>query len=53
MSNSSSVYEYIRWFEDICYQDVSLVGGKTASLGEMYQKLGKKGVKVPNGFGVR
>ena len=52
MTNKSSVFEYIRWFKDICYQDVGLVGGKTASLGEMYQNLGKKGVKVPNGFGI-
>ncbi len=30
--------------------DISLVGGKNASLGEMIQQLKPKGVKVPNGF---
>jgi len=32
--------------------DVPLVGGKNASLGEMIRNLGKKGVKVPSGFAV-
>ena len=30
--------------------DVPLVGGKNASLGEMYQSLRSAGVRVPNGF---
>ncbi len=30
--------------------DISLVGGKNASLGEMIQQLKPKGVKVPDGF---
>lgn len=30
--------------------DIPLVGGKNASLGEMIQQLGSKGVKVPTGF---
>jgi len=29
-----------------------MVGGKNASLGEMYRKLSSKGIKVPNGFAV-
>ena len=33
-------------------KDVSLVGGKNSSLGEMYQNSTKKGVNVPNGFAV-
>lgn len=41
---------YIRWFKDLTIKDISLVGGKNASLGEMYSKLTKKGVPVPNGF---
>ena len=45
-------YKYIRFFEDLGVNDVSLVGGKTASLGEMYRELTKQGVKVPNGFGI-
>ena len=43
---------YVRWFRDIRLRDVPLVGGKTASLGELYSVLSKQGVKVPNGFAV-
>lgn len=42
----------IRWFEDTTIEDVPLVGGKNASLGEMYRELAPRGVKVPNGFSV-
>ncbi len=42
--------DFIRWFKDITASDVSLVGGKNANLGEMYSKLTKKGIPVPNGF---
>jgi pyruvate, water dikinase len=41
---------YIRWFSDIRLDDVGLVGGKNASLGQMYAALSKEGVLVPNGF---
>jgi len=44
--------EFILWFKDLTIEDVPLVGGKNASLGEMYRSLGKKGVIVPNGFAV-
>lgn len=44
--------EFILWFDQTGIEDVSLVGGKNASLGEMYQNLSKKGVNVPNGFSV-
>ena len=43
---------YIRWFKDISIGDVPVVGGKNASLGEMYRELSGEGVKVPNGFTV-
>jgi len=43
---------HIRWFEEIGIEDVPLVGGKNASLGEMYRELTGQGVKVPNGFAV-
>ena len=43
---------YIRWFSEIGAGDVSLVGGKNASLGEMYRELATQGVRVPNGFAV-
>ena len=41
---------YVRWFKDIRLDDVPLVGGKTASLGELYGALSLQGVRVPNGF---
>ncbi len=43
---------YIRWFNELTLEDVPLVGGKNASLGEMYRELGSQGVQVPNGFAV-
>ncbi|MGC9109725.1 MAG: phosphoenolpyruvate synthase [Caldimicrobium sp.] len=43
---------FILWFDEISYSDVSLVGGKNASLGEMYSKLTPKGINVPYGFAV-
>jgi len=43
---------YIRWFAEIGARDVALVGGKNASLGEMYQHLRGEGLPVPNGFAV-
>jgi pyruvate,water dikinase len=41
---------YIRWFSELGLGDVALVGGKNASLGEMYRELMAQGVRVPNGF---
>ncbi len=41
---------FIRFFEELSIKDVPSVGGKNASLGEMYQKLKSKGIHVPNGF---
>jgi pyruvate,water dikinase len=43
---------YILWFKQINIKDVPIVGGKNASLGEMYRNLSKKGVNIPNGFAV-
>ena len=48
MKNKSK--KIILWFKDIKYKDVPLVGGKNASLGEMYNQLSGKGINVPNGF---
>ena len=39
-------------FKDLHIEDVPIVGGKNASLGEMYRELNKKGVTVPNGFAI-
>ncbi|MDO8592703.1 MAG: phosphoenolpyruvate synthase [bacterium] len=41
---------FIKFFKDTTIKDVPIVGGKNASLGEMYQKLSDQGIKVPNGF---
>jgi pyruvate,water dikinase len=44
--------ELVLWFNEIGIEDVPLVGGKNASLGEMYQKLTKKKINIPDGFAV-
>ncbi|HEX7439025.1 MAG TPA: phosphoenolpyruvate synthase [Caldimonas sp.] len=43
---------YIRWFSELGIADVPSVGGKNASLGEMYRELALQGVRVPNGFAI-
>ena len=44
--------KFILWFHEIGIKDVPKVGGKNASLGEMYQHLTSKGINIPNGFAV-
>lgn len=44
--------KFILWFKDISMKSLPSVGGKNASLGEMYQHLTKKGVKIPDGFAI-
>lgn len=44
--------QYIKWFNELGIKDVPAVGGKNASLGEMYQNLTEENVLVPNGFAV-
>jgi len=44
--------EFVLWFDRLTIEDVPLVGGKTASLGEMHQSLASKGVRVPGGFAI-
>lgn len=46
----SRTRQFVLSFNQIGIKDIPLVGGKGASLGEMYQKLTKQGVKVPPGF---
>lgn len=48
----SEKFKYIRWFEELTIDDISLVGGKNASLGEMYRELAAEGISVPNGFAI-
>jgi pyruvate, water dikinase len=45
-----SAASLIAWFETVGRNDVSRVGGKNASIGEMVQNLGKAGVETPPGF---
>jgi pyruvate,water dikinase len=41
---------FVLWFEEVGIEDIPLVGGKNASLGEMIQHLASTGVQVPGGF---
>jgi pyruvate,water dikinase len=43
---------YIRWFRELSLADIPSVGGKNASLGELYRALVPKGIRVPDGFAV-
>lgn len=49
---STNTRRYIKWFRDVGIGDIPLVGGKNASLGEMYRELVPMGVRVPDGFAV-
>lgn len=44
------MYKFLRFFEEISMPDVAQVGGKNASLGEMYRNLAPKGINLPNGI---
>ena len=44
------MYKHIKFFKDIVLTDIAEVGGKNASLGEMFHYLAPKGVNLPNGF---
>jgi pyruvate,water dikinase len=39
-----------KWLKETNIDEVHLVGGKNASLGEMIQNLSSLGIKIPNGF---
>ena len=45
-----SKYKFIKFFEELTIKNVPQVGGKNASLGEMYRSLSSKGLRVPYGF---
>ncbi len=49
-SPSPASSPFIRWFADITLADLPEVGGKNASLGEMYGHLTQHGIRIPNGF---
>jgi len=52
MAVATTTGAWIRWFAEIGIEDVPLVGGKNASLGEMYRELASQGINVPNGFAI-
>jgi pyruvate, water dikinase len=52
LKTKSKNQKNILWFSEIEIKDIPLVGGKNASLGEMYSQLRKKGINIPNGFAV-
>ncbi|QQS19817.1 phosphoenolpyruvate synthase [Candidatus Saccharibacteria bacterium] len=43
------MYKYLKFFEELSINDIPQVGGKNASLGEMYHHLRPQGVNLPNG----
>lgn len=44
--------KYITWFDQITLDDLAVVGGKNAALGELFQNLRPLGIKIPPGFAV-
>lgn len=50
MTNKSASNKNILWLSEIKNNDIPIVGGKNASLGELYNNLAPLGVNVPNGF---
>ena len=42
--------KYLVWLDEVGIEDIALVGGKNASLGEMIRNLSSLGVNVPYGF---
>jgi pyruvate,water dikinase len=49
---SSASRRFIRFFSEIGMADVATVGGKNASLGEMFRELVPKGIAIPDGFAI-
>lgn len=44
--------KFIKAFEEISLQDIALVGGKNASLGQMIKNLSSQGILIPSGFAI-
>ncbi|KAB1157740.1 phosphoenolpyruvate synthase [Flavobacterium luteum] len=44
--------KHILFFNQISKNDISKVGGKNASIGEMYNQFNPLGINIPNGFAV-
>jgi len=52
MKERNMMPTYVKFFDELGLDDVPLVGGKNASLGELYRALRPQGVPIPNGFAV-
>ena len=44
--------ENIKWFDEISLNDINLVGGKNASLGQLYSNMNTLGINIPYGFAI-
>ena len=42
--------KFIKWLQEVGIFDFNDVGGKNASLGEMYSNLSEEKIKIPNAF---
>jgi pyruvate,water dikinase len=51
-TRSTKQQALVLWFDEVGIDDLSLVGGKNASLGETIKQLTPKGINVPNGFAI-
>ncbi len=52
MAAVETALRFVRWFDDIGMEDLPLVGGKNASLGEMHRQLRPQGINLANGFAI-
>lgn len=52
ISSLNTKQQFIQKLNEIGIEDIPIVGGKNASLGEMIQHLTKQNIKVPNGYAV-
>ena len=52
MQTAHPNFEFIKFFSQVGIDDIDTVGGKNASLGEMFQALTPQGIPVPNGFAI-
>ena len=50
--NMNETEIFIKYFDQINNKDIPSVGGKNASLGEMYNTLSNYGIKIPYGFAI-
>lgn len=49
---TTTANQYIRFFDTLSLNDMPLVGGKNASLGEMIRLLSRKNIQIPHGFAI-